>query len=222
MKIRLQDKFPLSWKSISSSSELSVALNKVQTKLNNNSCKFFPCSSHIFRALELTPLSEVKVVILGQDPYHQPEQANGLAFAVNENINPPPSLINIEKELQNDLGLKKKLDYTLVDWAQQGVLLLNTILTVEQDKPLSHQHYGWDTFTNEIIKAVNNKKSPIVFLLWGANARRKSKLISNSHHLVLKTSHPSPLASYRGFFGCKHFSKASNFLQQSGRYIKWL
>lgn len=176
----------------------------------------YPEEKNIFRALELTPLERVKVVILGQDPYHGENQAQGLAFSVPNELKLPPSLRNIYKELADDLGgiLKEKGDLT--SWAKQGVLLLNTCLTVESGKAGSHHEKGWESFTDKILSVVNEKKEHVVFILWGAPAQKKQKLIDETRHLILTAPHPSPLSSYRGFFGSKPFSKANEYLRQKG------
>ena len=176
----------------------------------------YPPKSYILRALSLTDYDDVKVVILGQDPYHGTGEANGLAFAVNNGIKLPPSLKNIYKELNSDLNIPISDKGDLTCWAKEGVLLLNSVLTVEKDKPASHKNLGWENFTDAIIKKINEKDTPVVFILWGNFARSKKSLITNPKHLVLKCPHPSPLSAYRGFFGCKHFSKANEFLKANG------
>ncbi len=175
----------------------------------------YPPYSDWFRALKLTPLEHVKVVILGQDPYHQPNQANGLAFSVHRGVKTPPSLVNIFKELKDDLGFNIPPHGDLTPWAERGVLLLNTTLTVEDSKPMAHAKLGWTWFTDNVIQAVSAKPTPVVFMLWGAHAKSKIPLIA-SHHLILTAPHPSPLSAHRGFFGCKHFSKANTFLKSQG------
>lgn len=174
--------------------------------------KVYPEDKLIFRALDETKFSDVKVVILGQDPYHQAGQANGLAFDVPVGTKTPPSLKNILKEVRSDLGLSENLDISLEKWAQSGVLLLNSVLTVESDKPGSHSGWGWKSITDYFIETLSKQKDSLVFMLWGEHAKTKMHLIDNSKHLVLLASHPSPLSSYRGFFGCKHFSKANDWL----------
>lgn len=178
--------------------------------------QIFPPADDIFNALHLTPLSEVKVVILGQDPYHNDHQAHGLSFSVLPNVEAPPSLQNIYKELESDLGCYIPNNGFLEKWAKQGVLLLNTVLTVRAHNPASHQNKGWENFTDAIISAVNAKNSPVVYMLWGSPARKKKIMLNNSNHLILEAPHPSPLSAYRGFFGCKHFSKANDFLISKG------
>ncbi|MGZ5211595.1 MAG: uracil-DNA glycosylase [Kaistella sp.] len=183
--------------------------------------KCFPPKNQIFRALELTPFDEVKVVIIGQDPYHNDFQANGLCFSVSENVAAPPSLKNIFTELKDDLGIertKKELD----DWAGQGVLLLNATLSVKAHSPNSHKNLGWETFTNFIIKEISDQKEHVVFVLWGAFAQKKEELIDSSKHFIIKSAHPSPFSVYRGFYGSKPFSKINGYLEsKSLRAISW-
>ena len=176
----------------------------------------YPPADKIFEALHLTALSDIKVVILGQDPYHGENQAHGLSFSVPKSQKKiPPSLANIYKELQDDVGTYIPNNGNLLKWSKQGVLLLNTILTVRAHKAFSHQGKGWENFTDAIIKIINDTDRPIVFMLWGRAAISKSKMLNNPKHLVLKTVHPSPLSAYRGFFGCRHFSKANEFLLEN-------
>lgn len=182
----------------------------------------YPDMYAIFEALKLTAYQETKVVIIGQDPYHGEKQAHGLAFSVQQGVAIPPSLVNIFKELCDDLHCDMPNNGYLVPWTKQGVLLLNTSLTVIANMANSHRNKGWEIFTDEIIKLLNKKESPMVFLLWGNNARDKAKYITNRRHLILSTVHPSPLSASRGFFGCKHFSKANKFLQETGQTaIDW-
>lgn len=176
----------------------------------------YPDMYDIFNALKLTPYSEVKAVILGQDPYHEPNQAHGLAFSVQDGVEPPPSLKNIYKELNTDLGLPIPKTGDLTCWAKQGVLLLNTSLTVRRGQANSHRGKGWEIFTDRVIALLNEREKPLVFILWGANARKKVELITNPRHLILTSAHPSPLSAYSGFFGCRHFSKCNKFLSESG------
>ena len=177
----------------------------------------FPPADDIFNAFHLTPLSDVKVVIIGQDPYHNYHQAHGLCFSVRPDLNIPPSLVNIYKELQDDLGCYIPNNGYLVKWAKQGVLLLNTVLTVRAHQANSHQNIGWEEFTDAVIRIVDAQDQPIVFLLWGRPAQMKKKLLTNNpNHLILEAPHPSPLSAYRGFFGCKHFSKTNAFLEEHG------
>lgn len=183
----------------------------------------YPKPENIFKAFWLTPFSEVKVVILGQDPYHGAGQAHGLCFSVANGIKPPPSLVNIYKELEADLGVKK--DFTsgnLEDWARQGVFLLNAILTVVASTPASHQKLGWEGFTDEVIKTISQRKEHVVFILWGNYARAKRVLIDQTKHLVIEAPHPSPFSAYSGFFGSKPFSQVNNYLKQQGKSeINW-
>ena len=177
----------------------------------------YPPSKQIFNAFNTTPLNHVKVVILGQDPYHGPNQANGLSFSVQRGVALPPSLRNIFYELHNDLGVKIPKHGDLTHWAEQGVLLLNAVLTVEAAQPTSHQKRGWEEFTDHVIDVLNEQREHIVFILWGAYAQRKGQRIDQNKHLVLKAAHPSPLSANRGgFFGCKVFSKTNNYLKQHG------
>lgn len=179
----------------------------------------FPPADDIFNAFHLTPLSEVKVVILGQDPYHNVNQAHGLCFSVRPDVEIPPSLVNIYKELADDLGCYIPNHGYLVKWAKQGVLLLNTVLTVRAHQAASHQNIGWEEFTDAVIRIVDAREEPIVFLLWGRPAQRKKVLLTNPNHLILEAPHPSPLSAHRGFFGCRHFSKVNDFLEKNGREV---
>ena len=176
----------------------------------------YPHMENIFNALHLTNFENTKVVILGQDPYHQKGQAHGLSFYVNKGIKIPPSLVNLYKELNEDLGLYIPNNGFLEKWALQGVLLLNTTLTVLESLPNSHQDIGWSIFTDKVISVLNKKETPVVFILWGKNAISKEKLITNKNHLILKSVHPSPLSASRGFFGTKPFSKTNEFLRKNG------
>ncbi|NET10771.1 MAG: uracil-DNA glycosylase [Symploca sp. SIO2B6] len=182
----------------------------------------YPRGSLIFNAMNSTPFDQVKVVILGQDPYHGPGQAHGLCFSVPEGIAPPPSLRNIFQEIEQDLGVQVPRHGCLQGWANQGVLLLNSVLTVEQHKAASHKGRGWEQFTDAIISALNQQRQNLVFLLWGSYAQQKGKFIDRGRHLVLTSPHPSPLSAHRGFFGNRHFSKANAYLQQNGiEPISW-
>lgn len=182
----------------------------------------YPDKNNIFNALKLTPYEEVKVVILGQDPYHGPGQAHGLSFSVQPGIQTPPSLQNMYKELRDDLNCFIPNNGYLVPWAKQGVLLLNTVLTVEGGKANSHRKKGWETFTDEVIRKLNERDKPIIFLLWGNNAKEKMSLITNPKHFILTSVHPSPLSATRGFMGCKHFSKTNEILKVLGeKEIDW-
>lgn len=176
----------------------------------------YPKSDEIFTAFHLTPLNQVKVVILGQDPYHNEGQAHGLCFSVKPQVEIPPSLVNIYQELHDDLGCYIPDNGYLQKWADQGVLLLNTVLTVRAHQANSHQGKGWEEFTDAVIRAVNEQDRPIVYLLWGRPAQSKIPMLTNPKHLILKAPHPSPLSAYRGFFGCKHFSRCNDFLKENG------
>ena len=178
--------------------------------------QIFPRASEWFRALDLTPLDAVRVVILGQDPYHGPGQAHGLCFSVKDGVRPPPSLVNIYKELETDLGIAPRRHGFLEHWAKQGVLLLNSVLTVEMGLAASHRDRGWERFTDRIVEQVNAKPEPAVFMLWGSYAQKKAAMVDTSRHLVLKAAHPSPLSAHSGFFGGRHFSKANAFLESRG------
>ncbi|MDZ7873519.1 MAG: uracil-DNA glycosylase [Rhizobium sp.] len=184
--------------------------------------QIFPKGAEYFRALDLTPLDEVRVVILGQDPYHGAGQAHGLCFSVKPGVRIPPSLVNIYKELQSDLGIAPARHGFLEHWAQQGVLLLNSVLTVEEARAASHQGQGWERFTDAVIRAVNEDCEHVVFMLWGSYAQKKAAFVDGSRHLVLKAPHPSPLSAHNGFFGCRHFSQANEYLLSKGRNaIDW-
>ena len=183
----------------------------------------YPRGNHIFAALNTTPLDQVKVVILGQDPYHGPGQAHGLSFSVPDGVRPPPSLQNIYKEIASDLGLTNvPQSGNLMGWAQQGVLLLNSVLTVEAHQAGSHQGKGWEVFTDRVIEVLSQERSGLVFMLWGSYAQKKGQVIDNEKHLVLKAPHPSPLSAHRGFLGCKHFSACNEYLSNQGEApINW-
>lgn len=184
--------------------------------------RIYPPVHQWFHALETTPLDQVKVVIIGQDPYHQPNQAHGLCFSVRPGIKIPPSLVNIYKELHSDLGIVPASHGYLESWAEQGVLMLNAVLTVEDSQAASHQGRGWELFTDRVIATVNEQCEHVVFLLWGSYAQKKGAMIDTQRHLVLKSVHPSPLAAYRGFFGCRHFSQTNDYLLAQGRgLIDW-
>lgn len=184
--------------------------------------QIYPAGNKIFSAFDLTPFDKVKVVILGQDPYHGAGQAHGLCFSVQDGIKQPPSLINIFKEIESDTGIKMSDSGNLENWAKQGVLLLNATLTVRANQAGSHQNKGWEIFTDAVIRKISEKKQDIVFILWGSYAQAKTKIIDNSKHFILKAVHPSPLSVYRGFFGSKHFSKTNEFLISKGKTpIDW-
>lgn len=187
----------------------------LKSEYSNNT--IYPDMHNIFNALKYTDYNDVKAVILGQDPYHGENQAHGLCFSVQKGVTPPPSLQNIFKEQLSDLNITQPKNFgELTSWANQGVLLLNTVLTVREANANSHKGKGWEILTDRIIEILNERQKPMVFLLWGANARSKKKLITNKNHLILETVHPSPLSAYNGFFGCKHFSKTNDFLKQNG------
>ena len=182
----------------------------------------YPKQSDVFNAFRYTDFDNVKVVILGQDPYHGPNQAEGLSFSVSNDVLKPPSLKNIFKELESDLQIPFPEHNSLKPWAKEGVLLLNAVLTVEEHNPTSHKNHGWETFTDDIIKIINNKKTPVVFILWGSYAKNKKSLITNPIHYVIESPHPSPFSAYSGFFGSKPFSKTNNFLKSKGlKEINW-
>lgn len=197
---------------------------KIVSFINNEykNKTIYPSKSRILRSLVLTDYSDVKVVILGQDPYHGEGEANGLAFAVSNGIKLPPSLQNIYKELYDDLGIEKSLVGNLECWAKEGVLLLNSVLTVEKDKAASHKGIGWEMFTDAIIKKINEKDTPVVFILWGNFAKSKKSLITNQKHYVIESTHPSPFSARYGFFGSKPFSKTNEFLRKNNiKEIDW-
>lgn len=191
-------------------------LNEYSTKI------VYPKINEIFNAFFYTSFDDVKVVILGQDPYHGVNQAEGLSFSVKKGVKKPPSLVNIFKELNDDLGCSIPEHGSLVDWTKQGVLLLNAVLTVEKDKAASHKEMGWEKFTDAVIREINKKNNPVVFILWGAYARSKKSLITNNIHYIIESAHPSPFSAYNGFFGSKPFSKTNNFLKSKRlKEINW-
>ena len=214
-----------SWKKVAAEYGLKEILKPIRKKISEVSSKnktIHPSSKDIFRAFELTPFENVRIIILGQDPYHGPNQANGLAFSVNSEVRFLPSLLNIFKEYSTDLKLPIPKDGNLSAWAERGVLLLNSILTVESGSPGSHKDFGWEEFTNQIIKALSDKKTNLVFILWGAYAQSKKILIDSSKHFIIATPHPSPLSAHRGFFGSKPFSKTNDFLRKNkNEEIDW-
>lgn len=182
----------------------------------------YPDMHDIFNALKLTAYNDVKVVIIGQDPYHGPNQAHGLCFSVQKGIEPPPSLKNIYKELHEDVGMPIPKDGNLTKWAERGVLLMNAVLTVRAGEANSHKGKGWEIFTDRVIGLLNEREKPVVFLLWGANARAKAQLITNPNHKIFQCAHPSPLSAFNGFFGCRHFSKTNEFLESIGEApVEW-
>ncbi|MDE6848879.1 MAG: uracil-DNA glycosylase [Ruminococcus sp.] len=195
-----------------------------QTLINEyKTQKVFPNMYDIFNAMKLTSYDDVKCVIIGQDPYHNDGQAHGLSFSVKKGVTPPPSLVNIFKEIKDDVGIDNLGKHgELTKWAESGVLLLNSVLTVRAHSPKSHRGIGWENFTTDVIKLLNQREKPMVFILWGGDAKAKQKFITNPNHLVLKSAHPSPLSAFNGFFGCKHFSQANEFLRANGmEEIDW-
>lgn len=213
-----------SWQILNETGELFY---EVQSTINNilasdSVDEIYPALDNLLKAFELCDFNELKVVILGQDPYHGEGQAHGLAFSVPVGVDVPPSLNNIFKEIQNDLNIPMPNNGNLERWAQQGVLLLNSVLTVKKSQAGSHRNYGWEKITDQIIKIISEKKENVVFILWGNYAREKEHIIDNQKHLILTAAHPSPLSAYKGFFGCKHFSKANAYLKVNGiREIEW-
>lgn len=194
--------------------------NFVQKEYEKNTV--YPPKDKLLNALSLTPFDDIKCVILGQDPYHGYNQAMGLAFSVPYGVEIPPSLQNIYKEIQSEFNYKMSDDGNLTKWAKQGVLLLNSVLTVQAGKPASHQGKGWETYTDAILRAINKKKEPVVYFLWGSFAKSKKALLNNPNHLILEAPHPSPLSAYRGFFGCNHFKKCNEYLTANGvKPIDW-
>ncbi|MDR7029428.1 uracil-DNA glycosylase [Rhizobium rosettiformans] len=219
--VKLED----SWKAALGKEFASPYMAALKAFLQNEKAAgktIFPKGAEYFRALDLTPLDEVKVVILGQDPYHGAGQAHGLCFSVRPGVRIPPSLVNIYKELQSDLGIAPARHGFLEHWARQGVLLLNSVLTVEESRAASHQGQGWEQFTDAVIRAVNEDCEHVVFMLWGSYAQKKAAFVDRSRHLVLKAPHPSPLSAHNGFFGSRHFSQANEYLVSQGRNaIDW-
>ena len=223
--MNIDEQFDPSWKAV-----LNDEMNKpsfvqigqfLQQKKQQGTI-IYPEGNTIFNAFTQTPFDQVKVVLLGQDPYHGEGQAHGLCFSVQDGMKPPPSLMNIYKELATDIGKEIPVSGNLLHWAQQGVLMLNVSLSVEANAPMSHSKIGWEQFTDAVIKKVSDDKNGIVFILWGQFAQAKEKLIDSSRHTMLKAAHPSPLSAYKGFFGCKHFSKTNAILQAQGKKeIDW-
>ena len=214
-RIRLDE----SWKARLTDVFASPPMQALRTFLRTEKAAgktIYPPSAQIFAALDATPFDQVKVVIIGQDPYHGPDQAHGLCFSVQPGVRPPPSLMNIFKEIHSDLGIAPPPHGTLTHWAGQGVLLLNAVLTVERAQAASHQGKGWETFTDAVIDRLNREREGLVFLLWGSHAQAKGQLVDTSRHLVLKARHPSPLSAHAGFFGCRHFSQANAWLAARG------
>lgn len=217
---------PAGWRSLFKeelSREYMLNLRSFLAEETARGAVVFPDRENIFRAFSITDYAKVSVVVLGQDPYHDVGQANGLSFAVKNGLKIPPSLRNIFKEIASDLGRASPVESSLEGWAEQGVLLLNTVLTVRAHKAFSHRGRGWENFTEQVLKVLNDRPDPLVFMLWGASAESKAKLITHTHHLILRAPHPSPLSAHRGFFGCRHFSLANEFLEKCGRgSINWL
>ena len=217
-------KITAEWDEILREEFLSPSYQKLREFLKNEYATHtvYPDMFDIFNSMKKTPFSNVKVVLLGQDPYHNEGQAMGLSFSVPDGMDKPPSLVNMFKELQSELGILPKKSGDLTGWARQGVLLLNTVLTVRAHQANSHKGKGWEEFTDSIIKKISDKKEHVVFLLWGANARSKKQLIDKNKHLVLECAHPSPLSAYNGFFGCGHYIKTNEYLKQFGiEPIEW-
>ena len=214
-----------SWKIILSDCFKTLSYKKLVTFVKDEyeNKIIYPQPKDVFSALYSCSFDEVKVVVVGQDPYHNPKQAHGLCFSVPEGINPPPSLKNIYKEIFSDIGIQKDITKgDLSSWAEQGVLLLNSVLTVEENKPGSHTNHGWEEFTDQVIKKISQEKEHCVFLLWGSYAQKKGSVVDQSKHLVLESPHPSPLSAYRGFFGNKHFSQTNNYLKKNAKeIIQW-
>jgi uracil-DNA glycosylase len=222
MEVTFENK-TITWQTELAPEKEKAYFKKLLTFVNSERCQktIYPAQCDVFNALKYTPLDRVKVVIIGQDPYHGEGQAHGLCFSVKQGVPPPPSLKNIFLELHNDLGLPIPKHGCLIKWAEQGVLLLNTILTVEAGKPQSHVNIGWEEFTDKVIQILNDKKDGLVFLLWGNNAQRKCQIIDPTKHFILKAAHPSPL-SVTGFLSCKHFSKTNEILKKQGKTpIDW-
>ena len=214
----------IGWKKLMDSEVEKPYMKQLKQHILNdyNTRIVYPNHKDILKALEITPFEEVKVVILGQDPYHGPGQAHGLSFSVPDGIKAPPSLVNIFKELSTDLNVPHPTSTNLIAWAKQGVLLLNTTLTVLAGNPLSHANLGWETLTDEILKYISAGKESVVFILWGGHAQKKIQFIDQSKHLIIKSPHPSPLSSYRGFFGSKPFSRTNEYLMSKGlQAINW-
>jgi uracil-DNA glycosylase len=220
----MKDRLPEDWKKVLEDVLASPGFAKLEAFVEEERREHtvYPSEEDLFSAFRLTPYDEVKVLLLGQDPYHGPGQAHGLAFSVKPGVKPPPSLANIFKELQSDLGVPKPKDGSLIPWAKQGVLLLNAVLTVREGEPNAHEGHGWETFTDAVIRKVSDKSEPVVFMLWGSYARKKEKLIDPTRHVILKGPHPSPLSAKRGFFGSRPFSRTNEALVARGReLIDW-
>ncbi|HEX8437196.1 MAG TPA: uracil-DNA glycosylase [Archangium sp.] len=220
----MKDRLPADWKKVLKdvlASQRFAAL-EAYVEAERRRHTVYPSEEDLFSAFHLTPYDEVKVLLLGQDPYHGPGQAHGLAFSVQPGVKPPPSLVNLFKELQSDVGVPKPKDGSLVPWAKRGVLLLNAVLTVREGLANAHEGQGWENFTDAVIQKVSDKPERVVFLLWGSYAQKKESLIDTSRHVILKAPHPSPLSAKRGFFGSKPFSLANEALKKAGREpIDW-
>lgn len=222
MPIRIEDGWKAALAEEFEKPYFKALCEQIRHEYADPSLRIYPPASKIFAAFDSTPFNDVKVVIIGQDPYHGPGQANGLCFSVNPGIDIPPSLRNIFQEIHDDTGAPLPSSGDLSRWAQQGVLLLNSSLTVREHQPKSHSGIGWELFTNTAVYALATKRQGLVFLLWGADAIRKGAIIDRNHHLVLSAPHPSPLSAYRGFFGCRHFSQANQYLISQGKTpIQW-
>lgn len=213
-KLRLQDEFDLPY---------MAGLRQYLLDRKRNGATIYPPGKLIFNALDSTPFDQVKIVILGQDPYHGPGQAHGLCFSVPEGVAVPPSLLNVYKEIESDLGLSRPVSGNLQAWAEQGILLLNAVLTVERGHASAHQGKGWEKFTDRVVAELNAGRENLVFLLWGSYAMKKGAIIDRERHLVLTAPHPSPLSAHRGFFGCRHFSKSNAWLESHGiNPVRWV
>lgn len=216
---------PVEWETLLASEKKKPYFQAILAFLKNERARgkhIYPAQENIFNAIHSTPFSDLKVVIIGQDPYHNHGQAHGLSFSVPHGIKPPPSLMNIFKELKSDCGIKISDHGCLEKWTNQGVLLLNAVLTVEENKPHSHANIGWQQFTDKIIEKINDHPEKIIYLLWGSHAQKKAALIDTKKHIILTAPHPSPLSAHRGFLGCKHFSKTNEILKKTGRIpIDW-
>lgn len=222
--LRLFDKLPADWRSVTQEQMSAEVITRIQNFLQNESSQhtIFPRLNNVFKAFECTPFENVRVVLLGQDPYHDENQAHGLCFSVQDRVTIPPSLRNILKELESDLGYPSPGTGNLQYWAEQGILLLNTVLTVRAHVAGAHHDCGWEEFTDQVIMAVNNKKHPVVFVLWGTHAQKKHSLIDVSRHSIVASSHPSPLSAYRGFMGSRPFSTINRILRDNGQQpIDW-
>ncbi|PTL81855.1 uracil-DNA glycosylase [Vitiosangium sp. GDMCC 1.1324] len=220
----MKDRLPADWKKVLKDVLASPEFEELEAFVaqERREHTVYPSEEDLFSAFRLTPYDEVKVLLLGQDPYHGPGQAHGLAFSVQPGVKPPPSLVNIFKELESDVGMSRPKDGSLVPWAEQGVLLLNAVLTVREGEANAHEGHGWEHFTDEVIRKVSEKPEPVVFLLWGSYAQKKEALIDTSKHVILKAPHPSPLSAKKGFFGSKPFSGANKALKERGREpIDW-